>query len=252
MPWMPTAKPPIQSPSGSMKSARQKLARSRLLRICWRRKGMRTWRSSSVEVDHHVVALARARPEARDASGGQPLLGDDPLQHCQRIGVKRAGAFADDLVGQHRRVGSGEFPGAEERGPVEALDQIGQVPFGKHVQPGLLGRWRLVAHIGLEAVGAGIGQAEQNARILARADIADVLIFGRGRRHQWLALGVGKQLACHPDRAAGVEHVDHRAVIGRVDPQRGVDLAGGRPADQQRHGEPGAGHLFGDGDHLVQ
>ena len=42
------------------------------------------------------------------------------------------------------------------------------------------------------------------------------------------------------------------AGVGRLDPERGVDAAGGSAADQQRHGHAGALHLGGDRDHLVE
>ena len=46
--------------------------------------------------------------------------------------------------------------------------------------------------------------------------------------------GCPNQARSNADRAARVEHVDHRTLIGRVDPQRRVRLAGGRAADEQR------------------
>ena len=67
--------------------------------------------------------------------------------------------------------------------------------------------------------------------------IADRVIIGGGGGDQLgLLRAVADQSRGDPDRAAGVEHVDHRARIGRGDAQRGVGAAGGRAADQQRHG----------------
>jgi hypothetical protein len=84
------------------------------------------------------------------------------------------------------------------------------------------------------------------------ARLAHVLVIGRRRRDEPFGLGIRQKLAGHAHRAAGVEHVDHRAIIGRIDAQRGVHLAGGRPADQQRNGHPRALHFLGHGHHLVQ
>ena len=44
---------------------------------------------------------------------------------------------------------------------------------------------------------------------------------------------VGEQLARDADAARRVGHVDHRPLVVRRDLDRGVDLAGSRPADQQ-------------------
>ena len=204
------------------------------------------------QIDFDIIAVAGAGPESSYTAGGQPLLLHDPFQHGLCILKQGSGALANHFVGQDCGIISGKFPGAEKRGPIEHAGQIGQIPVCEDMQPGLFGRRGLVGHVGLEAVGAGVLQAEQNGRVLARTQIADVLVFCGGRGDERFGLGIGEQLAGHPNRAAGVEHVDHRAIIGRIDPQRGVDLAGGRAADQQRHGQPSALHFFGHGDHFIQ
>ena len=53
-----------------------------------------------------------------------------------------------------------EFPGAEERGPVKGLDQIGQVPILENVNAGLLRRGSLFREVGLVRIGPRIGQAD--------------------------------------------------------------------------------------------
>ncbi len=60
------------------------------------------------------------------------------------------------------------------------------------------------------------------------------------------------QVGDHAGGAAGVGDVDDRAVVGGVDLEAGVEPARGGTADQQRHLEPGALHLAGDPDHLVE
>ncbi|KAG5728913.1 hypothetical protein E4T56_gene8936, partial [Termitomyces sp. T112] len=44
----------------------------------------------------------------------------------------------------------------------------------------------------------------------------------------------------------------HRPVIGRIDAQRGVNLRGGHPADEQRDRHPRALHFLGPGHHFVE
>ena len=145
-----------------------------------------------------------------------------------------------------------QFPGAEEGGPVDIVAQFGERPVLEDMEAGHCGRGRLVGEIRGEGAAARLREREQHALRPARAGLAHLDVFFRGAGDEILALRVRQQPAGDPDRAAGVEHMDHRPVIGGVDPQRGVDLAGGRPADQQRHGHFRARHFFGHGDHLVQ
>ena len=67
------------------------------------------------------------------------------------------------------------------------------------------------------------------------------------------ALPAAEQARGDADGAAGVEHV-HRlaAQIVRADLDRGVDAAGRRAADEERHVEALALHLGGDVAHLVE
>ncbi len=145
-----------------------------------------------------------------------------------------------------------QFPGAEEGRPVEIVAQFGKVPFPEHMRARLQRRRGLVRQIGIVEIRPRIFQAEQFALPLARPRIAHMGIVRRGGRHEFLALRIRQQPARHTHRAAGVENVNDRPGIGRIDPQRGVYLAGGRPADQQRHGHVGRLHLFRDGHHLVE
>ena len=208
------------------------------------------------EIYHHIVAAlampAGAGPQARDTLRGQPFLSDDLLEHRVGIGFQRPRRLADHIILQDRGVIAVQLPSTEERGPVDILAQIRQIPVGKGMYARL--RWRrgLVRQEGVVEIGARLFERQQRALALARARIADLDVFGGGILHDPIALGVRQQAAGDADRAAGVEHMDHRAIIGRVDPQRGVDLAGGRAADQQRHGEPRARHLFRHGHHLVE
>ena len=71
-----------------------------------------------------------------------------------------------------------QFPRAEEGRPINDAAQIGQIPIFKNMQAWLFGRRRLVAHIGHKGIGAGILQAQEDARFLTCPHIADVLIIG--------------------------------------------------------------------------
>ena len=86
----PTAKPPIQSsPSGSMKSARHILARPSRFFTCWRRKGSRVQSLPARTSTSSPSRRQRHRPTV--PRGGQPMLGDDPVEH--RLGVGEQGAW---------------------------------------------------------------------------------------------------------------------------------------------------------------
>ena len=109
--------------------------------------------------------------------------------------------------------------------------------------------------LGIErkGVGARFLDRREILRAATRARLAQRLIIRRGLVDQLGALGpVADQRRSHADRAAGVEHMDHRPRISRRDPQRGVRAAGGRAADQQRAGHLGPLHLARDGDHFIE
>ena len=55
-------------------------------------------RAGLVGPDDDVVAVGVGRPEADDAAGFEPALGDDPLQHGLRVSEQIARRLADDLV----------------------------------------------------------------------------------------------------------------------------------------------------------
>ena len=51
---------------------------------------------------------------------GQPLLGDDLVEHRLGIGEQAARAFADDSIVEDRGIIAGQLPGAEEGRPVDS------------------------------------------------------------------------------------------------------------------------------------
>ena len=88
-------------------------------------------------VEDHVVAMACTGPQAGDAARGEPFFRDDPIEHGVGIGLQAARAFAHDLVVEDLGIGAMQFPGAEERGPVEILAQFGEIPVVEHMDPRL-------------------------------------------------------------------------------------------------------------------
>ena len=205
-----------------------------------------------LDMDDDVVALAAAGPEAADAARGQPFVLDDALQHLLRVGEQAARTFADHRVVEDRGIVARQFPGAEEGRPVDIVDQILEVPILEDMNAGQAWTGGLQIFVDLEAVGAGVLDAEQLALPLAFARLADMLIIGLGPGDEVGLLRFGDQRGGDADGAAGVEHMDDRACEGRVDAQRGMDLRRGGAADQQRHGHVGALHFGGDRHHLVQ
>ena len=216
-----------------MKSARHMFARPSRFFTCWRRKG-----SAGPVVageDEDVVALAPAAPQADGAARRDPALGDDLVEHRLGIVEQAARAFADDRIVEDRGIIAGQLPGAEEGRPVDrrlrgraaAIRRTGAGRDAAAAAPCRTDRRRRRWRAPRRASRARSGRC-------ARARLAERLIIVGGLRDQRLALGVGDQRRGDADRAAGVEDVDHRAFIGRVDAERGVRLAGGRAADQQR------------------
>src|SRR5699024_7943470 len=75
-----------------------------------------------------IVAHGIGRPETDHALRHEPLLVDDLLQHRLRIVEKlpRGGTLL--LVFEDLRVATLQFPGLEERSPVDIAGKLGQVP----------------------------------------------------------------------------------------------------------------------------
>jgi len=67
-----------------------------------------------------------------------------------------------------------------------------------------------------------------------------------------VALGVAEQGTDDTDGARGVEDVDDRLGVMLGDLHRGVGLARGRAADEEREGKTFALHFLGDVDHFIE
>ena len=83
------------------------------------------FRAGVVGEQFDVVAHGVRRPEAENRRGAEPSLRHDLVEHLARVVVEAARGVADDLVVEDRREFAGQFPGREERRPVDELDQLG-------------------------------------------------------------------------------------------------------------------------------
>ena len=166
--------------------------------------------------DEDVVALALAAPQADGRLRRDPALGDDLVEHRLGVVEQAAGALADDFVVEDRGIVAGQLPGAEEGRPVDRGLEVAKRPFAESGEGrACFGARRLAGRVVGEAVGAGVVERRKLALAAARAGDAQRFIFVRRLRDERLALRVGDQRRGDADRAAGVEHVDHRALRRR-------------------------------------
>jgi len=78
------------------------------------------------QVDGNIVPVARAGPQPRHAARGEPLFGDDFIEHRIGIGEQLGRGFAHHFVGQDRGVIAVQFPRTEERCPVDEVAKMRQ------------------------------------------------------------------------------------------------------------------------------
>ena len=111
-----------------------------------------------VGIDLDVVADAVRRPEADDAVGGQPFLGDELLQHGFRVVEEMARGLAIFVVVEDAGIRALQLPGLEERRPVDIAGKLGEVVGLERAraEEARLGR-RVVRPVDLQPVGAGVG-----------------------------------------------------------------------------------------------
>jgi hypothetical protein len=84
-------------------------------------------RAGLVGVEFDAVADAVGGPEGDDGAGGVAFFGDDAGEQGLRIGEELGGFGADDLVLEDIGEAAVDFPGAEERAPVDELDEFIEV-----------------------------------------------------------------------------------------------------------------------------
>ena len=130
--------------------------------------------------NNDVIAFAVRREQPHDGLCPQPLLLDHAVQHLLRVGKQGAGAVAYQRIVQYVGVLAVQFPGGEERRPVDGLANIGQVHI---VQDGDAGSvWygrRVIFPVQFQPVGAGIRQLRQRPLTgPAFATLADRSVLG--------------------------------------------------------------------------
>ena len=240
-----------------MKSDSAALKRPSRFSSCWRS----VWKvaicslAAVVGIDGDIVAIGIGRPEADGGAGVEPFFLDDAVEHLARVVIERARDFADLGIVENGRETPGQFPGLEERRPVDVFGQLRQIVGVKapDAEEGRLLRRRL-GEVGLDRVGARVGELEPLLVGLgAEMRRGDLGVFGADVGGIGLAPLGREQRRRHADRAAGVVDMHHRpALVVRVDLDGGMDAAGGGAADQQRHLHALPLHFAGEKAHLVE
>ena len=240
-----------------MKSDSAALKRPSRFSSCWRS----VWKvaifllAAVVGIDGDIVAVGIGRPEADGGAGREPFLLDDEIEHLARVVIERARDFADLGIVEDGRETPGQFPGLEERRPVDVFGELREVVGVKtpDAEKRRLLRRRL-GEVGLDRVGAGIRQL-QPLLVGLRAEMrrGNFGVFGADVGGIGLAPLGREQRRRHADGAAGVVDMHHRAaLVVRVDLDGGMDAAGGGAADQQRHLHALPLHFAGQKTHLVE
>ena len=142
--------------------------------------GCQRFATPFVGVDQDVVANPVGRKKTHHGSGRQPFLRHQGLEHRLGICEQCFRLLADDRVVEDFWVAACQFPGVEERGPVDEIDQFGQwvAIEGLHAQQAGFGR-RVVGPVGLEGIGLGLGEVMHRRLGLAPTMMdANLLIFG--------------------------------------------------------------------------
>ena len=173
----------------------------------------------------------------------------------QRVG------FGEDLarllallrVVEDARVDALQFPGVEERRPVDELAQRGEREVVEHAHAGERGRGHVFG-APLDGRAAAARGSRARRALLARRGVglAQRLVLGAMLRDERGLAVLAEQAGGHRHGAAGVEHVDDGLAVVRRDLDGGVRAAGGRAADEQRQLEALALHLAGHVHHLVE
>ena len=212
---------------------------------CWRSIGSAQSRRCS------AWHAARRRPRGGSARGRRRRA---PVSHVSATirssiacaSANRRARFRRPLVVEDRGIIAGQLPGAEERRPVDLVAQFAQRPVveararraGAAAAPCALASQR-------KGIGAGLVERDQLVLALVRAGDADHRSYSSASSRRTRLAACPTTSARGDARPRGWRPAHARPGRHRpaIDPDRGVDAAGGRAADQQRHRHVGALHL---------
>src|ERR1700733_3623258 len=122
-------------------------------------------RTAFVLVEDDVVAFGRSGPEADDGARGEPFLLDDARQHFLRVVEEIARRLARLRIVEDQRIAADQFPGLEERRPVDQRRKLAEVIGTELPQAEEFRLWRRVVFpVEFETVRAGLRQREALAR----------------------------------------------------------------------------------------
>ena len=82
--------------------------------------------SRFVRVELHVLTDAIGGEQSIDTAWLKQLLADNFVEQLLRVGEEFAGFLAMFLVVQDCRIAAAQFPGVEERGPIDEGDEGGE------------------------------------------------------------------------------------------------------------------------------
>ena len=117
---------------GLMKSARHMFGRPSRFFTCWRRKGRRVQSLPASTRTSSPSRLQRHRPTVAFGVSQRSAMIRSSI--ALRVVEQVAGAFADDLVVEDRRIIAGQLPGAEEGRPVDRSLEVAERPFAEMVE----------------------------------------------------------------------------------------------------------------------
>ena len=193
-----------------------------------------------VGVDLDVVAHGRGREEAVRRARLQAAVRHDRLQHRLRV--------VEHFLAPRPPVGFSRIRGYVPRSSHAAKNgdqsmygtKLGERDVGRCLAPVNSGRGGTYA-----VQSRGVRRRRASSRLSSGCSFwrASCWVFRRACSRAVLGLkrrapDVAFELADHAHRARGVPHVDHGPAVRRRDLHRGVHLARGGAADQQRQREP--------------
>jgi hypothetical protein len=80
--------------------------------------------AASICVDFDIVADCLCRPKRKNAAGAQQFFCPDALEQFLRVIEELTRLLTDGWVLKDRRIPAAQFPGVEERRPIDVRDEI--------------------------------------------------------------------------------------------------------------------------------